>query len=179
MISMNAYRKESMEEIERKFLIRDLPVSPDTLEKQEIRQGYLCSGEQSTEVRVREKSGAHFITVKQGQGAVRREVEISITEEDFLALWPMTKGKRVIKTRHIYPTGKETAEIDIYHGTLKGLKTAEVEFPDRESCRGFTPFSWMGREITDDLRYTNSSLAVHGIPEEHGSRESPDHRSGK
>jgi adenylate cyclase len=36
---------------------------------------------------------------------------------------------------------------------------AEVEFPDRVSCRKFKPPSWFGREVTGEKRYSNVRLA--------------------
>jgi adenylate cyclase len=57
------------------------------------------------------------------------------------------------------------AEIDEYAGALDGLVVAEVEFPDEEAAHGFEPPAWFGRELTDDWRYANRSLASDGMPE--------------
>jgi adenylate cyclase len=43
---------------------------------------------------------------------------------------------------------------------------AEVEFPDETTAAGFEPPAWFGRELTDDWRYANRSLASDGMPAE-------------
>ena len=63
-------------------------------------------------------------------------------------------------------TTRATAEVDEYAGALDGLVVAEVEFADEETARGFEPPAWFGRELTDDWRYANRSLAGDGMPEE-------------
>jgi Uncharacterized protein conserved in bacteria len=54
---------------------------------------------------------------------------------------------------------KLVVEIDIYQGRHAGLVVAEVEFPDRVTCRRFKPLSWFGREVTGEKRYSNVRLA--------------------
>jgi len=56
--------------------------------------------------------------------------------------------------------------LDIYHGDLEGLVSAEVEFKSIEESMEFFPPSWFKREITKDKRYKNRNLAVKGIPSE-------------
>lgn len=74
-------------EIERKFLPREIPTSADGADSVEIHQGYLAI-EEEAEVRVRRAGADQVLTVKGGRGEVRDEVEISIDEEQFRALWP-------------------------------------------------------------------------------------------
>ena len=73
------------------------------------------------------------------------------------ALWPLTEGRRVSKTRLRAPLadGLE-AEVDVYAGDLAGLVVAEVEFASREDERAASsrrPGS--ASEITGDSRYAN------------------------
>jgi CYTH domain-containing protein len=63
------------------------------------------------------------------------------------------------KVRCEIPWKNLVIEIDIYHGRHAGLVVAEVEFPDRLSCRKFKPPSWFGREVTGEKRYSNVRLA--------------------
>ena len=54
-------------------------------------------------------------------------------------------------------------EIDIFKGKLEGLIIAEIELKSEDEEIG-SP-SWCGKEITDDHRYSNASLAMNGLPE--------------
>ena len=55
-------------------------------------------------------------------------------------------------------------EVDVFHGPLNGLITAEVEFRSRESAADFTPPPWLHTEVTADPRYKNRCLATDGLP---------------
>jgi CYTH domain-containing protein len=47
-----------------------------------------------------------------------------------------------------------------------GLVRDEVEFEDLDDARAFVPPPWFGRELTDDVRYSNQRLAIEGLPAE-------------
>ncbi|MFJ6384870.1 CYTH domain-containing protein [Kitasatospora sp. NPDC092039] len=150
-------------EIERKFLVHDF-VPPPAATAQRVRQGYVAITEEGTEVRIRRASGRQTLTVKSGTGLVRVEVEREIGEEDFDALWPTTAGARIEKDRYRLPDGPHTVVVDVYHGALHGLCTAEVEFPSVEAAQRYTPPGWVGEDITGAVGYLNRSLSTHGIP---------------
>ena len=154
-------------EIEAKFLVRTLPPSLDSFPHSPVKQGYVIATENES-MRLRQKSEAYFLTVKRGQGLTRTEVEILLTAPQFLSLWPLTENHQLTKTRYYIPLENSlTAELDLYHGSLEGLATVEVEFPDESSYRSFAKNNiprWFGKEVTSDARYLNQSLAFHGIP---------------
>ncbi len=151
--------KSNNREIERKFLIKRLPEELKGSRRQEIAQGYLATGPQGRQVRLR-KAGRHAsLTFKIGRGSHREEREIKLGPRQFAALWPATAGRRLRKVRYEIPWKNWLIELDVYKGKHKGLMVAEVEFPDRASCRKFRPPSWFGREITGDKRYSNVRLA--------------------
>ena len=152
-------------EIERKFLLPDLPPDLDRHPGKLIEQGYLAFSPEGVEVRVRRKGDEHFLTVKRGSGMSRLEVELPLPARDFDTLWPLTAHCRVRKTRHRLPgPGSLTVEVDIYEDKLAGLRVAEVEFPDEDAARAFRPPEGFGREITDDPAYRNQTLAREGLP---------------
>jgi adenylate cyclase len=153
-------------EIERKFLVREIPKNAETHPSVEIRQGYLSVSDDGTEVRLRNFGKAHLLTVKRGKGIKRHEREIKISREQFEELWPMTEGKRVEKTRFKIAKSAFTIELDIYHSTLEGLNTAEVEFKTQDEADSFTPPSWLDKDVTMDERYKNKNLALFGLPED-------------
>ncbi len=153
-------------EIERKFLVSEATETPDSSPRRKVRQGYLAVTEGGTEVRVRAQGKRHFLTIKEGHGETRGQEEIEITPAQFDALWPLTKGKRIKKVRYEVPHDGRTIAVDVYRGKLKGLMTAEVEFPDEEASHRFQPPAWLGQEVTEDEHYSNQNLARHGLPQE-------------
>ena len=152
-------------EIERKFLVAELPAGLEQHPAEPIEQGYVVIGDDGVEVRVRRRAGRSTLTVKSAPGELRIEEEIPIDERQFASLWQLSEGRRISKTRHLVPVGPGlTAELDVYHGPLEGLLTAEVEFPSLAESRRFVPPAWIADEVTGDARYANQSLALDGAP---------------
>ncbi len=148
-----------MKEVERKFLITAPPDHYKNWPHKEISQGYIAVDEQGTEVRIRQKGDQFYETIKSGKGLSRLEIEINITEEQFKALWPATKGKRIKKTRFTKPINKHIIELDIFKKPLSELIIAEVEFESETASKRFNPPEWFGKEITMDEQYKNRNLA--------------------
>jgi len=151
-------------EIERKFIIENLPRDLEKYPRHEIRQGYLAVTEDGTEVRIRHRDQQYFLTVKSGGSLQRDEVEIKLIRDEFSRLWPLTLGRRIEKVRYELEQAGNIIELDVYGSSLKGLVTAEVEFQSFEDSESFVPPEWFGREVTQDERYKNKNLAVHGLP---------------
>jgi CYTH domain-containing protein len=152
-------------EIERKFLVPQRP-ELDAERSVEIEQGYLALADDrgGAEVRLRRKDDELLLTVKAGSGRARAEEELALDRERFEALWPLTEGRRVAKTRHVIPHGELQIELDVYAGDLEGLLVAEVEFPDDDSAEQFEPPDWFGEEVTGKHEYLNETLATEGLP---------------
>lgn len=151
-------------EIERKFLVKEIPAGLGKYPSNDISQGYLAVTEDGTEIRIRRKGNKYYETVKSGEGLSRKEAEVEIGREAFHSLWPLTEGMRVEKTRYEIPYGAHLIELDVYSGSLEGLVVAEAEFGSEEESARFTPPNWFGREVTDDKKYANKSLALYGKP---------------
>jgi len=151
-------------EIERKFLLKSFP--PHARGGTPILQGYLAHDDHM-EVRLRKHGNDHFLTVKEGAGLKRREIEVGISARQFRSLWPSTVGRRLEKVRTVVRHGAFRIEIDRYQGDLDPLLVAEVEFESAEESGRFEKPDYLGQEITDVEGYRNISLAIHGAP--HGS----------
>jgi adenylate cyclase len=152
-------------EIERKFVLPAPPPGLDSREHARIEQGYVAIDPNGAEVRVRRKGDTRVMTIKSGSGLMRGEEEWPLEPERFDALWPLTDGRRVVKTRYLVPLeDRLTAEVDVYEGALAGLVTAEVEFASEPDSDAFAAPEWLGREVTGDARYANRTLAVSGPP---------------
>ena len=145
------------EEIERKFLVsgefqhlakRTFPV----------RQGYLSTGDNVVRVRLAEGKG--WLTIKglsTPDGLVRPEWETEIAPADAEALLKLCGENIIEKTRFIIPEKNGLIfEVDVFKGKNKGLTIAEIELPGRN--HPFDKPSWLGKEITGDMKYYNVFL---------------------
>ena len=148
-------------EIERKFLVSSMPEDPGR--GTAIVQGYLPLASNDTELRVRRKGDATVLTVKRGSGLDRGEDEVAISTDAFDALWPLTEGRRIEKTRYEIAHAGATIEMDEFGGELEGLLLAEIEFDSTDASERFEPPGWLGREVTGDANYGNRSLAEKGL----------------
>jgi adenylate cyclase len=90
-------------EIERKFLVEHPPEHLEVYPSDVIEQGYLALTDDGVEVRVRRYGGRALLTIKSGGEQARLEEEIEIDERGFRALWPLTEGRRIHKTRFSHP----------------------------------------------------------------------------
>jgi CYTH domain-containing protein len=151
-------------EIERKFRVDQVP-DIGTAQGDRLRQGYVAL-DGTAEVRIRIAEGGATLTVKSGSGLARTEVEIAVDEDQAGALWSLSEGRRVEKTRYRLPLdGGLVAEVDRYEGALAGLCTVEVEFPSEDAARSFAPPAWFGEELTGHRGWSNAELAVQGRPD--------------
>ena len=151
-----------MPEIERKFLVRELPPGLGEHRAEPIAQGYLATAPDGVEVRIRRRGDATTLTVKSGPAMVRVEEEIADRGRS-LRRALAAHGRAGGSTRSA-TTSRSTdglvAELDVYGGALDGLLTAEIEFPSEAAARAFAPPPWLGEEVTGDPAYANQNLAV-------------------
>ncbi len=145
-------------EIERKFLVDKIPFALDEFECKDIRQGYISM---IPTIRIRKSDNRFFLTVK-GKGLMaREEFETGIDVATYTKLVDAVDGNIIQKKRYIIPIedSELKIELDIFEGLFKGLIYAEVEFPDEETAKTFTPPEWFGRDVTKDGNYQNSYLS--------------------
>lgn len=152
-------------EIERKFLVGAPPADLERHPSEAVQQGYLAL-DGDVEVRLRRRGERAFLTIKGGGGRRRVEQELELEPARFDELWPLTAGRRIVKRRYVVPAPDALQfEVDVYEEELAGLVVAEVEFPDDAAANAFAPEEWLGREVTDDPRWKNQALALHGRPD--------------
>lgn len=146
-------------EIERKFLVSKeaLPDNLEQYKKNELEQAYIIT---EPVLRIRKKNNDYILTYK-GQGLMKREeIEVSIPKDAYEKLLSKTEGNIITKTRYVIPEENQlTIELDIFHGDFEGLYIAEVEFPDEESAQAYLPPLWLGKEVTQENTYHNSTLS--------------------
>lgn len=149
-------------EIERKFLVKEIPGHLDNYSSHEIKQGYIST---NPTIRLRQQDNDYIFTFK-GIGIMEKvEFEHPLTLAQFHNLWKKVENRTITKTRYIIPIENNLkAELDIYTGDLSGFMNVEVEFSTTEDANNFIPPDWFGVEITADKRYSNASLSIFGIP---------------
>lgn len=143
-------------EIERKYLIHNLPAQLSSYPSRRMEQGYLCT---SPVVRIRHEGDDYVLTYKSSGLMAREEYNLPLTREAYEHLRPKTDGILIAKTRYCLPLGTLTIELDVFDAPYEGLYLAEVEFPDLASAEQFTPPEWFGEDVTFSGAYHNSTLS--------------------
>ncbi len=143
-------------EIERKFLVRNdhwrslgTPVH--------YAQGYLVAdGERTVRVRIAGEEG--YLTIKgASEGISRVEFEYKIPVDEAIGILRLSVTPIVEKYRTKVLFAGKVWEIDEFEGENHGLIMAEIEL--QSEVESFSIPSWIGEEVTGDMRYYNSYLA--------------------
>lgn len=144
-------------EIERKYLIDQLPADLASYPCKVIEQGYLCT---EPVVRIRRSNDNYTLTYKGSGLMVREEYNLPLTAESFAHLKNKIDGRLITKRRYLIPLAdKYTIELDVFDGDLAPLKLAEVEFETEEEANSFIPPEWFGEDVTFSTKYHNSTLS--------------------
>jgi adenylate cyclase len=144
-------------EIERKFLV----TGSDWKEGARgvaYRQGYLNTDPERT-VRVRIAGEQGFLTVKgKTEGISRLEFEYLIpVDEAGQMLDTLCLATVIEKFRYRVSYRGKVWEIDEFLGANQGLVLAEIELASEEES--FDPPPWLGRQVSGESRFYNSSLS--------------------
>jgi adenylate cyclase len=149
-----------MQEIERKFLVRDDSFKLEASRFHHIIQAYL-SRDKARTVRVRIKDASGFITIKgnsNASGTTRFEWEKEILLNDAQSLIDIALPGVVEKVRYIIPTENDLFwEVDEFLGENEGLLLAEIELPSENTT--FAKPDWLGDEVTGQPEYYNAALS--------------------
>jgi len=120
-------------------------------------QGYLVAdGERTVRVRVAGIEG--FLTIKgKSEGFSRKEFEYPVPVEEALEMLGLCTLPTIEKYRTKIPFEGKIWEVDEFKGQNDGLIVAEIELNSEDET--FAVPSWIGQEVTGDVRYFNSFLA--------------------
>ena len=146
-------------EIERKFLVTSNAFKKEALRSYAIKQGFLNSHEERT-VRIRLKKDSGFLTIKgksSEDGLSRFEWEKEIAKEEAEQLLRLCEEGIIDKVRYEVESYNHIFEVDEFFGDNKGLIIAEVELNSEKET--FEKPTWLGKEITGDIKYYNSQLS--------------------
>lgn len=142
-------------EIERKFLIKNLP---DLSQKEKVSyERYYLFNKNGIELRIQRKGSKYELERKIHISTTERTKEkLEISKEEFNLIKPLATD---IILRDSYNLGTSPdLTVKIYHGKFEGLARAEVEFNSIEQLISFQPPDWFGREITDSMLARDSQL---------------------
>lgn len=143
-------------EIERKFLLKELPENLESYPVRHLEQGYLCT---APVVRIRRDNDKYELTYK-GKGCmVREEHNLPLTKEAYEHLREKIDGRLIVKKRYMIPWEKYTIELDVFEGDLAPLTLAEVEFSSEDDAKNFVAPDWFAEDVTFSKLYHNSFLS--------------------
>ena len=148
-----------MIEIERKFLVTSFEFKNEAYDKKNIVQGYISSNPERM-VRIRTNGKDGFITIKgmgNKSGMTRFEWEKMISLEEATALLKLCEEGAIEKIRYEVKVGNHVFEVDEFFGENKGLVMAEIELESEDEV--FEKPSWLGKEVTNDVKYYNAYLS--------------------
>lgn len=156
-------------ETERRFIVRVGPWAAAAAEaaREHLVQVYLTAERERT-VRIRLSADRAVLAVKgPSSGGSRTEIECDIAQDAARAILDarLFAGSPIEKTRSTICIGRLVWEVDQFEGANAGLVIAEVELGDETRSEWDTRVDrerpdWLGREITGEARFTNSSLAL-------------------
>lgn len=144
-------------EIERKYLVKQVPENLASYPFHEIEQGYLCT---EPVVRTRRQDEEYYLTYKSKGLMIREEYNLPLTEDAYFHLREKIDGRLISKRRYLIPLDPYTIELDVFHSPKDDLILAEVEFPSEEDALTFTPPDWFGEDVTNSSLYHNSRLST-------------------
>jgi len=148
-----------MIEIERKFLVTATEFKTKAIRTRRIVQGYLNSAPERA-VRIRIQDSKAFLTIKgksntAGTSRFEWEKEIPLSEAE--TLLQLCEPGKISKIRYEIPIGKHTYEVDEFFEENEGLILSEIELSSENET--FDKPTWLGKEVTGDVRYYNSQLS--------------------
>lgn len=173
-------------EIERKFLV-EFPSSwealaeifDDLVDVKRITQTYLKPEGKDMSGRVRKTIEGltgdtdtvyHFNQKKPVSAGVHEETEREISKNEYEKFLQKPHPDKVTleKTRFVFKYNDQTFELDVFKGPLKGLAILEIELEDKDDVVELPPFLPSKKEVTEDKKYNNFSLADKKIHESKG-----------
>ena len=171
-------------EIEKKFLVKELPSDLTEYPFHVIEQGYLNV---DPAIRVRREDEKYYMTYKGARSVIEGsigqvEYNMPLDEASYKHMVSKADGNMIRKTRYLIPLnadaydkeyldlypelsqdikeGRIKIELDVFKAPFEGRVIAEVEFPDEDAAKNYRPASWFSEEVTGDRRYSNAYMST-------------------
>ena len=145
-------------EIERKYLLGEIPEGLNLNDKHSISQGYISN---DPVVRIRKYDDEYILTIK-SKGLIERiEIEKPLSYQEFSELSTMVRGNLIEKDRYKIPLDDGyTLELDVFHGIYEGLIIAEIEYESIEKAESYKAPGYLYCDVSEYPEYQNSSLST-------------------
>jgi len=153
-------KKIKQMEIERKFLVnKELWQKSTKPAGQHITQGYLSVDRNKT-IRIRITESGSYMTIKgKTTNISREEYEFPVPCEMATEIIQKFSEGIIEKVRYKVSYKGKIWEVDEFLGDNVGLLIAEIELTHEQE--NFELPEWVGKEVSNDPRYFNASLAMH------------------
>ncbi len=143
-----------MIELEKTYLVKYIPSGLEGCRSKEIIDIYIPGLSPHPTLRLRNIAGNFEITKKEPVDVNNPEYQveqtIALNEIEFNEIAKLG-GKRIHKTRYLYPCNGRTAEIDVFQGSLEGLVVVDFEFDNRADMDSFEMPDFCLADVTDDV----------------------------
>ena len=148
-------------ELERTFLLKELPTDLKNCKSEEFLDIYIPKSVPHPILRIRKRGSIFEITKKSPKSADASEQEektIPLSEKEFAVLSTIS-GKRLRKIRYYYPINNKIAEIDLFLDDLKGLGLVDFEFSSFKEKENFQIPDFCLVDVTQEEFIAGGSLA--------------------
>ncbi len=148
-------------ELERTFLLKDLPKDIKDCKSVEILDIYFPTTMPHPILRLRKKGNRFILTKKapvKNDASEQEEQTITLSEEEFLELSALP-GKKIRKIRYYYPIDGYLAEIDIFLDDLQELILVDFEFSSIKEKERFSMPSFCLADVTQEEFVAGGFLA--------------------
>lgn len=143
-----------MIEIERKFLVKELPNLDDFI-SDNITQWYLSEPGDDVSIRIRRyEDGRCYYDMKRGGGKIRQETGWKCTFNDMEPF--LVNAKYIKKVRYKKYIDNVLLIVDIFDD---GFQMIEIESNIEYDVDNFEIPDWFGEEVTDNIAYSNNWIA--------------------
>ncbi len=150
-------------EIEFKFLVVNDEWRKFITKSTPIKQGYLTDNCDDRMIRIRIVPAGAALCIKfpTDDNYVRYEYEYNISKEDGEEIYFKT-AHQIYKIRHDVLYNGFRFEVDEFQDVNDQLVIAELEVIDKDMFDDhiFNNIPWLGKDVTDDMRYVNCNLAI-------------------
>tara|TARA_Y100001970_G_C14258511_1_gene877497 strand:- start:416 stop:910 length:495 start_codon:yes stop_codon:yes gene_type:complete len=149
-------------EIERKFLIDNKGWEAKIIKTYLIKQAYFKTNDEWN-IRVRFSENKSCITLKKNiKSSINYEFEYPIPIQEAKQIFELVPN-RIEKDRHEIRANNQDWIVDCFHKKNNSLIIAEIELQKED--QSFIKPNFIGKEITDIKKLSNSSLAFYPISE--------------
>src|SRR5690606_40654861 len=98
-----------------------------------------------------------FFSSRRRHTRFSRDWSSDVCSSDLEVLFKLCEKGLIIKTRHLVKVNNHTFEVDEFFGDNEGLIIAEIEL--NHVTELFTKPTWLGKEVTGNIKYYNSQLS--------------------